>query len=254
MAALPGAAVDAEADADLEQAAVIASLTAAWDTCSRAAVADAAADAADVQQHASIVAGLGADSYLARLLPLSSRLGAVLGTALTVGHPGRAAGSDVLDDIAVAVASRSAALRADRVASRPIKKKALTDLLKALIEVGVSSRRSAVPANERDPSSWFTVPRVDAAPALAPAGAPWDAGLALSTWAKADAYYFRNMARLQARARGCCCQCALPAALLRASLRIVSKLHADAAAAPLYASTGFVAGEWRHLPSRLVAA
>jgi hypothetical protein len=109
-----------------------------------------------------------------------------------------------LDGIAVAVASRSAALRADRAASRPIKKKALTDLLKALIEVGVSPRRSAVPANERDPSSWFTVPRVDAAPALAPAGVPWDAAPALATWAKADTYYFRNMARLQARARCLC--------------------------------------------------
>jgi hypothetical protein len=63
----------------------------------------------------------------------------------------------------------------------------------------VSPRRSAVPAAEREPAAWFAQPRVDAGPALAPAGAPWDAAPALASWAKADTYYYRNMARLQAR-------------------------------------------------------
>ena len=37
----------------------------------------------------------------------------------------------------------------------PRKKKALTDLLKALQEAGVSRRRSAVPADQRSVHSWF---------------------------------------------------------------------------------------------------
>ncbi len=37
----------------------------------------------------------------------------------------------------------------------PRKKKALTDLLKALQEAGVSRRRSAIPADQRSVHSWF---------------------------------------------------------------------------------------------------
>ena len=44
--------------------------------------------------------------------------------------------------------------------ARTRKKKALVDFFAALAEVGVSRRRSAVPAVERDPRAWFAQVRI----------------------------------------------------------------------------------------------
>jgi hypothetical protein len=183
-AALP--AVDEDEKATAQQAA-------AWDAHAQAiAVSGAAA------------APLGfvpaPETYVARAAPLTARLAVVLGGALSSGLPERLAGPRCMEEICVAVVSRAAALRTDRNATRPMKKKAVTDLLRALVDVGVSPRRSAVPASDRDPASWFVSPRVDAEPAFAPPGAPWDAASTRATWLKAEAYYFRNIARVQVRA------------------------------------------------------
>ena len=165
---------------------------AAWNAHAQAIAASAAAARPLLFEPAS-------DSYIARASPLTARLGAVLGAALSSGEAERLAGPSSIEDICAAVVSRAAALRADRNATRPMKKKALTDLLRTLLDIGVSSRRSAVPSADRDPTSWFVSPRVDAEPAFASPGVPWDTVSTTTTWLKAEAYYFRNIARVQAR-------------------------------------------------------
>ena len=166
---------------------------AVWNTHAQAIAASAAAAPPLLFEPAS-------ELYVARAAPLTARLGAVLGGALSCGEPERLAGPIYIEDICTAVVSRSAALRADRNATRPMKKKALTDLLRALLDVGVSPRRSAVPAGDRDPASWFVLPRVDAEPAFASPAGPWDTACASTSWLKAETYYFRNIARVQVRA------------------------------------------------------
>lgn len=175
-------------DEDEEAKQAVALQAAAWDAHAQAVSASGVA----------CVPSLG--TYVSRVSPLTARLAAVLGRALSSGMPERIAGPYCLEDICAAVVSRAAALRTDRNATRPMKKKALTDLLRALVDVGVSPRRSAVPAGDRDPAAWFVLPRVDAEPAFAPPGSPWDTASTRSTWLKAEAYYFRNMARVQVRA------------------------------------------------------
>ena len=165
---------------------------AAWNAHAHAVAASAAAAPPLLFEPAS-------ESYVARASPLTARLGAVLGAALSSGEPERLAGPSSIEEICTAVVSRSAALRADRNATRPMKKKALTDLLRALLDVGVSPRRSAVPAADRDPASWFVLPRVDAEPAFALPGVAWDTVSTSALWLKAEMYYFRNIARVQAR-------------------------------------------------------
>lgn len=186
-----------EAEADTQRDAMLASISDAWSTYCRAVLEHGSTDAVAVlaPREASSLQLL----YLPRLPSLCTRLGEVLGELLHDGHAARVLGSDVFDELAVAVATRSSALRADLNATRPMKKKALTDLLKALVSVGVSPLRSAVPPSEREPTAWFALASVDAAPALAPASSPWESAPALASWAKADAYYFRNMARVQVR-------------------------------------------------------
>jgi len=188
-AACPANAVDA----DEEAKKTLELHAAAWSVHAQAVAASAAAAAPLLCVQAA------PESYVARALPLTARLATVLGGALSSGEPERLAGASCLEDVCVAVVTRANALRADRNATRPMKKKALTDLLRTLLDVGVSARRSAVPAGERDPASWFVLPRVDAEPAFAPPGVPWDAAPTRVTWLKAEAYYFRNMARVQVR-------------------------------------------------------
>ena len=195
-AAAAAAAEEAEQAAEAAEAAAIAAESAGWAGHASALCADAASDAASLSC-LGVASGTGASS-LSRLAPLCARLSGVLGAALMGGYALRLAGSRDLEDAASAIASRAAALRIDAAATKPVKKKALTDLLKALSERGVSLRRSGVPPSQRDSASWFTLPPVDAGPALAPPGAPWDSAPALALWAKSDGYYWRNMARLQA--------------------------------------------------------
>ena len=178
-------------DDDEEAKQAFALQDAAWDAHAQAVAAGAAARVPSLSV-------LSPGSYVARVSPLTARLAAVLGHALSSGAPERVAGPSCIEDICAAVVSRAAALRTDRNATRPMKKKALTDLLRALVDVGVSPRRSAVPASDREPASWFVLPRVDAEPAFG--GVPWDTGSTRSAWLKAEAYYFRNMARVQVRA------------------------------------------------------
>jgi len=175
-----------------------------------AAAAAADADASAWEGHAAALlvqaaasaAALGAAAadtqYLSRLVPLSARLAGVLGSSLADGREQRSAGAALLHSLASEVKQRAFALRLDPKATRPMKKKALTDLLHALADMGISPLRSSVPAAERDPAAWFMLPRVDASSALSQAGSPWGAAPALEAWAKADENYFRNQAHLQA--------------------------------------------------------
>ena len=68
----------------------------------------------------------------------------------------RCAGAAAVDALAAEAAERALALRGDaEKGARARKKKALTDLLKALGAAGVSRRRSAVPAAQRGVQAWF---------------------------------------------------------------------------------------------------
>jgi midasin len=112
-----------------------------------------------------------------------------------------------VDDLASTAASRALALRGDTTkGARTRKKKALTDLLKALRGAGVGRRLGDVPAGERAVSAWFRGAPPDVGPLLPAAGAPCEAGgsggaargaLSAACWAKADVYYFRSIARVQ---------------------------------------------------------
>ncbi len=76
-------------------------------------------------------------------------------------HPSCCAGCDGIDGLASTAAQRALELR-DQTAkrARPLKKKALTDFLKALLALGVSRNRSAVPAERRGAASWFAQVRL----------------------------------------------------------------------------------------------
>ena len=132
--------------------------------------------------------------YQSRLAPLTRRLGGILGAAL----PG--SGTDVsgahgaadVDALASAVAGRAVALREDATAKKATKKKALTDLLRALPTFGIFSARKAVPDAHRSPEAWFREPALERPACLDALG---DA--AVEAFDAADAYYFKSMARTQ---------------------------------------------------------
>ena len=66
------------------------------------------------------------------------------------------AGYEGIDGLASTAAQRALELREQTTKrARPLKKKALTDFLKALLALGVSRNRSAVPAERRGAASWF---------------------------------------------------------------------------------------------------
>jgi midasin len=113
-----------------------------------------------------------------------------------------------IDDLAATAAARALALRGDvSKGARARKKKALTDLLKALRAAGVSRRVADVPASERAVAAWFRQAPPDTAPLLegvacgggaaAPALGTARGALSAACWAKADVYYFRSIARVQ---------------------------------------------------------
>jgi hypothetical protein len=100
------------------------------------------------------------------------------------------------------------------------KRKALTDLLKALKKLGVSHHKAAVPPSQRKPLAWFLQPPLEPPPLFATAalrrasldastaqaegvmGMVGELSLPLATatqrcWGKAEEYYFRCMARMQ---------------------------------------------------------
>eukprot|EP00884_Botryococcus_braunii_P010665 jgi/Botrbrau1/195/Bobra.0022s0175.1 len=88
-------------------------------------------------------------------------------------------------------------------AARARKKKALTDFLAALGDLGLSRMRTAVPPQQRSPHSWFLqeppphmlLPLREGEPDEA--RYPIDSGAGRPTWCKADSYYYRSIARLQ---------------------------------------------------------
>ena len=191
---------DADMDAVDEQAlaaeaAAIDKEAAAWAGVVATAVASASSRAATLHRVSVSpdASKSGAATSVTRVDALCSRLGAVLGDSLTTGKKQRTAGSADLEDVASAVVSRAAALRADAKATKPMKKKALTDLLRGLNDRGVSLRRSAVPADEREPVQWFLTHADVELPASL--GASDDV---MATWAAAEGSYFRNMARIKA--------------------------------------------------------
>ncbi|KAK9820997.1 hypothetical protein WJX81_006213, partial [Elliptochloris bilobata] len=161
------------------------------------------------------------DARLNRLPQLARRLAAVL-EAAGVGPPAfdpaslPGAGAEAL---AGEAAQRALELRGlTERGARARKKKALTDFLRALEAAGASRRRSAVPAAERSVQAWFEqAPPDDGVHVLlegpaegAPEGAAATRGVsqlvlahAAGLWAKADAYYFRTIARLQRLWQAC---------------------------------------------------
>ena len=172
-----------------------------------AAAADAAAWSAHVAamqaaagRNAAALSSLGitptpasAVSSVARVDALCTRLVTVLSSALVDGRHQRSACAADLDDIVAAVVTRAAALRSDAKATKPMKKKALTDLLRGLNDAGVSLRRSTVPPDEREPVTWFVAHPEVAVPAEIVAS---DA--ALECWTAAEGLYFRNVACVKA--------------------------------------------------------
>ena len=62
--------------------------------------------------------------------------------------------------------------------ARALKKKALTDMLRALSGIGLSRHRRAVPQGDREVSAWFRLP-------LPQDGAIHPDGCSLGTWADA---------------------------------------------------------------------
>ena len=99
--------------------------------------------------------------YQSRLPALAKRLGEVLGSTLAGAPPIDSSsiagqhGADDVDELASTVAARATALRDDKTAKKAVKKKALTDLLRALPKFGIQSARKYVPDSERSPSAWF---------------------------------------------------------------------------------------------------
>ena len=67
--------------------------------------------------------------------------------------------------------------------ARALKKKALTDMLRALSSLGLSRHRRAVPQGDREVSAWFSLP-------LPQEGAANPESRSLSSWANAGAHSF----------------------------------------------------------------
>jgi hypothetical protein len=183
-------AVDA---ADGVSAAAAAADEAAW-------AAHVAAMQATAGRNAAALSSLGITSTpaspvssVSRVNALCGRLSTVLSSALADGRQQRSACAADLDDIVAAVVTRAAALRADAKATKPMKKKALTDLLRGLNDSGVSLRRSTVPPDEREPVTWFVAHPEVALPTSIVAS---DA--ALDCWTAAEGLYYRNVLRVKA--------------------------------------------------------
>lgn len=104
------------------------------------------------------------------------------------------------DDMASEAASTAVRLRQDITkGAKARKKKALVDFFKALGAAGVSKLRASIPANRRGVQAWFgqAAPRVDIMLEGVASIAPEQHEAAKAAWAKADAYNFASMARVQ---------------------------------------------------------
>ncbi|KAK3265915.1 hypothetical protein CYMTET_25433 [Cymbomonas tetramitiformis] len=177
--------------------------------------------------------GLG----LAELAPRVARMveAGVVGVA---AREARLRGPQRLEMVVEAVVARSTSLRLNPKANKAQKKKALTDLTRALHRMGVSAKKSAVPLAERGALAAFLEPPLDPPAAFSTSASPFStmsegtAGLvvgargsavgddaaadmatplrsapmlggrvgsaAVEAWRKADAYYLKSLARLQA--------------------------------------------------------
>ncbi|KAK9809153.1 hypothetical protein WJX72_010301 [[Myrmecia] bisecta] len=181
-----------------------------WSSFCAAAAASLASPAASSQLPTSVASALRLDQaslYQNRMPQLVQRMQAILGDAvvsLGTGAP-TVLGAAMFDELAGPAAERALALRGlTEKGARSRKKKALTDLLKALGAAGVLSLRSAVPAEERSVQSWFAQAPPDVQSSHILDEAVGDSGVSEATvaaagvtWQKADAYFYRNMARLQ---------------------------------------------------------
>jgi len=116
--------------------------------------------------------------YQNRLGQLLRRLDGVVGQVLWPERAGSLPpGTLEVDDLAGTIAARAAELRGvSGKGARSVKKKALTDMLRALGEVGLSRHRRAVPADDREVSAWFRLP-------LPAEGAQTAEGYYLAEWA-----------------------------------------------------------------------
>ena len=135
--------------------------------------------------------------HLPRLQQLSDRLRKVVFSSLTgdMGTHLRLGGSSCLEELSTDLIETSLELRAVTDKSAKLrKKKALVDLFKYLEQLGLSRRKTAVPASERTVQSWFqqSPPRSLQAALTGPTGPEADA-----LWKRADAYYFLSLARIQ---------------------------------------------------------
>ena len=176
------------------QAVDPAAAGAAWRTACAAAAASASA-APPPPPAATRVAAV--PRLTARLATLAAPLiEAVASESAT--HAGSPAAAD-LDMLAGDAAARALALRGETApAARPRKKKALSDLLAALVAVGASRSVSGVPRADRAPAAWMAAPGLEGA-LLAKGGgdARLAAAAASKLLAEADGYYFRAIARVQ---------------------------------------------------------
>ncbi len=166
-----------------------------------AAAAGAALAAARAAAGEPVAPPPGGGRYTAQLPALTRRFGAVVARALAAETPAVGAFYSA-DDLAGRAAERALALRGDVAkGARARKKKALVDLLRALVAAGASRRRSAVPAEHRGARAWVAAPTPDVGPLLRGAAGASAAGCqaaaAAAAWAKADAYHYGGLARLR---------------------------------------------------------
>jgi len=201
---VPAVGVKAEMGVEADPAGAASAWAAA---CSAAA---AAAAAAPPPPH-SAPRTAAVPRLTARLAALAAPLIKAV-SADPARHAGSAAAAD-LDGLAGDAAGRALALRGETApAARPRKKKALGDLLAALVAAGASRSVAGVPRADRAPASWMAAPGLlDGGGPAALAGLVADgAGAGASPspllpfsasttrlLGEADAYYFRAVARVQ---------------------------------------------------------
>jgi hypothetical protein len=181
----------------------------------------------------AVVGDQGLPQHTAQLPHLTTRFLDIVHSALAA--PSLNAGH--MDSLASEVAGRALALRMDNSkGAKARKKKALVDLFKSLADAGVSKRRTTVPISYRGAVAWlqqvlfrailqcmwatevhgnncneskchmishtiFEPGRAQKEPAVqslfGPVAADERSASASLTWCKADAYYFRAMARMR---------------------------------------------------------
>lgn len=131
--------------------------------------------------------------FLGKVSHLNRRFKQVASTALSASSCPNTSSILAADDLASQAAARAVELREDiSKGAKARKKKALTDLFHALIDAGVSKRRTAVPAEYRGVASWLQL--------KPPNNSNLHAMLSVEgqqLWGKSDAYYYKTMVRMQ---------------------------------------------------------